>query len=73
MADLRTEVGGEEVEALRGVLGSPLEEELEEEEERAPLLGVLRKEVVLSDEVESVTVSEGPNETVRLGVDPGRS
>jgi len=71
MADLSTEVGGEEVEALRGVLGSPLEEELEEEEEeRAPLLGVVR---VLSDEVESVTVSEGPNETVRLGVDPGRS
>lgn len=67
-------MGGEEVKALRGVLGSPLEEELEEEEEeRAPLLGVLSREVVLFDEVERVTVSEGPNETVRLGVDPGRS
>lgn len=59
--------------AARGVDGSPKElfEEAEEEgeEEEAPLGGA----AVVESEVARVTESEGPNETVRLGVDPGRS
>lgn len=66
MADLSTEPGGEGLADVRGVLGSPETGVVVELELSMPLVWGVESDG-------SVTVSEGPKETVRLGVDPGRS